>query len=72
VWRLLVLDEGHKVKNFDALISQAVHKVRAVCKLLLTGTPLQNNLRELWYSQIQNFVPLERMQRHSKITATPL
>jgi SNF2 family DNA or RNA helicase len=25
-----------------------VHKVRAVCKLLLTGTPLQNNLRELW------------------------
>ncbi len=47
-WRCLVLDEGHKVKNYDSQISQAMRRVRAEFTLLLTGTPLQNNLLELW------------------------
>jgi SNF2 family DNA or RNA helicase len=44
----LVLDEGHKIKRHDALVSQASRHIHCENKLLLTGTPLQNNLYELW------------------------
>lgn len=44
----LVLDEGHKVKGHETLIAQAVRKIHRGHTLLLTGTPLQNNLVELW------------------------
>ena len=47
-WRLLVLDEGHVLKNTETEISQTVRKMHFVSALLLTGTPLQNNLTELW------------------------
>lgn len=47
-WRYLVLDEGHKIKNENALISDAVRHINRQGLLLLTGTPLQNNLHELW------------------------
>jgi len=49
-WRCLVLDEGHKAKNEATQVAQALRKVavNAQYTLLLTGTPLQNNLRELW------------------------
>ena len=49
-WRCLVLDEGHKAKNEATQIAIALRKVVANAQytLLLTGTPLQNNLRELW------------------------
>ena len=48
VWRVLVLDEGHVVKNVDTEIAQTVRKMHFCTVLLLTGTPLQNNLVELW------------------------
>lgn len=48
VWRYVVLDEGHKIKNEKTLISQAVQGLSAEYRLVLTGTPLQNNLKELW------------------------
>ena len=48
VWQCVVLDEGHRVKNEDAQISTVVAKIKRVSMLLLTGTPLQNNLHELW------------------------
>jgi SWI/SNF-related matrix-associated actin-dependent regulator of chromatin subfamily A member 5 len=44
----LVLDEGHKVKGYDTLIAAAVRRVHCENRVLLTGTPLQNNLIELW------------------------
>ena len=47
-WRLLVLDEGHVIKNADTDISQTVRRMHFVNCVLLTGTPLQNNLTELW------------------------
>ncbi|KAG5335282.1 hypothetical protein C0989_001502 [Termitomyces sp. Mn162] len=47
-WTYCVLDEGHKIKNSDAFLSQKVHGLGSLCRLLLTGTPVQNNLRELW------------------------
>ena len=48
VWQCVVLDEGHRVKNEGAQISAVVAKIKRVSMLLLTGTPLQNNLHELW------------------------
>lgn len=47
-WHACVLDEGHKIKSSETLISQALQPVRSQHRLILTGTPLQNNLVELW------------------------
>lgn len=47
-WRLLVLDEGHVLKNIETEISQTVRRMHFASAVLLTGTPLQNNLTELW------------------------
>jgi SWI/SNF-related matrix-associated actin-dependent regulator of chromatin subfamily A member 5 len=44
----LVLDEGHKIKDANTLIAQAVRGIHRENALILTGTPLQNNLVELW------------------------
>lgn len=42
------LDEGHKIKNKDALVTQAVKQVKSPIRFVITGTPIQNNLGELW------------------------
>ena len=47
-WRVLVLDEGHRIKNEKTILYERLRLVKAQRKLLLTGTPLQNNLHELW------------------------
>ena len=46
-FRYLVLDEAQRVKNDQSLVSHAVRRIRSASALLLTGTPLQNNLHEL-------------------------
>ena len=46
-FRILCLDEGHKIKSEETLIAQAVRRIHCENRLLLTGTPLQNNLTEL-------------------------
>ncbi|KAK1077656.1 hypothetical protein LTR48_008701, partial [Friedmanniomyces endolithicus] len=48
VWRYAVLDEGHKIKNDKSDIALALQSLKAEHRLLLTGTPLQNNLKEFW------------------------
>ncbi len=47
-WDLAVLDEAHLVKNPDAKRSRAAKSLKAVRRLALTGTPVENNLAELW------------------------
>ncbi|KAH0827825.1 putative snf2 family dna-dependent atpase [Lanmaoa asiatica] len=46
-WDCIVFDEGHVLKNFQSQRYQALLKFEARWRLLLTGTPLQNNLQEL-------------------------
>lgn len=48
IWRYVVLDEGHKIKNNITNISTALKSVSTEYRLILTGTPLQNNLVEMW------------------------
>lgn len=44
----VVVDEAHRIKNDQSLASQALRRIPCFNKLLLTGTPIQNNLIELW------------------------
>eukprot|EP00884_Botryococcus_braunii_P013723 jgi/Botrbrau1/22351/Bobra.0002s0029.1 len=47
-WNYCVLDEGHVIRNPKTKISQAAKRVRAAQRLILSGTPIQNNVLELW------------------------
>lgn len=47
-WSYAVLDEGHKIRNPDAEVSLAAKQLRTVHRIILSGTPIQNNLNELW------------------------
>ncbi|KAL2752469.1 hypothetical protein ACRALDRAFT_1044516 [Sodiomyces alcalophilus JCM 7366] len=47
-WNYIVLDEGHLIKNPKAKISLAVKRLASNHRLILTGTPIQNNVLELW------------------------
>lgn len=43
-----VLDEGHIIKNSQSKLAKAVKEITANHRLILTGTPIQNNVLELW------------------------
>lgn len=47
-WGCIVLDEGHKIKNQKSHISQYIKSITCKNRIVLTGTPMQNNLAELW------------------------
>jgi len=47
-WRFLIIDEAHRIKNEHAQLSKTVRAFKTENRLLITGTPLQNNLHELW------------------------
>ena len=47
-WKYLIIDEAHRIKNENARFSQTVRLLHTQERLLITGTPLQNNLHELW------------------------
>ena len=47
-WAAMIVDEGQRLKNDKNLLYNALTQVRAPFKMLLTGTPLQNNQRELF------------------------
>ncbi|KAI8812605.1 SNF2 family N-terminal domain-containing protein [Cladochytrium replicatum] len=47
-WQYLVMDEAHRIKNENSNLAQIVRMLNSRNRLLLTGTPLQNNLHELW------------------------
>ena len=47
-WNYCVLDEGHLIKNPKAKTSMAVKRLKSNHRLILSGTPIQNNVLELW------------------------
>ncbi|XP_058791593.1 lymphocyte-specific helicase-like [Phymastichus coffea] len=47
-WRYIVIDEAQRIKNFETQLFRIVKSFTSANRLLLTGTPLQNNLTELW------------------------
>lgn len=47
-WEYLILDEGHRIKNMKCRLVRELKAIPTNAKVLLTGTPLQNSLAELW------------------------
>ncbi|KRX77424.1 Lymphocyte-specific helicase [Trichinella sp. T6] len=53
-WRYMIIDEGHRIKNSNSVLSLILRKISSDGRLLLSGTPLQNNVAELW--SLLNFI----------------
>lgn len=47
-WKYLIIDEAHRIKNENSSLSTVVRTMKTQFRILITGTPLQNNLHELW------------------------
>lgn len=47
-WDLIILDEGQRIKNWQSNVSQIVRSLRSTYALVLSGTPLENRLDELY------------------------
>ncbi|KAI2630559.1 SNF2 family N-terminal domain-containing protein [Xylaria nigripes] len=47
-WGYAVLDEGHKIRNPNAAVTMACKELLTPNRVILSGTPIQNNLVELW------------------------
>lgn len=73
-FRYLVIDEGHIIKNEQTEISASLRKLNFGASLLLTGTPLQNNMHELWallnflYPDLFNVASAERFDTSFNLT----
>ncbi|CAL8103794.1 unnamed protein product [Calicophoron daubneyi] len=48
LWNYVVLDEGHIIKSSKSKVARALKQLRARHRLILTGTPIQNRVCELW------------------------
>ncbi|KAH9822958.1 SNF2 family N-terminal domain-containing protein, partial [Melampsora americana] len=53
-WSYIVVDESHRLKNLECKLVQELKSYTSANRLLLTGTPLHNNLKELW--SLLNFI----------------
>ncbi|KAL9669003.1 hypothetical protein QQ045_006544 [Rhodiola kirilowii] len=63
-WKYLVVDEGHRLKNSKCKLLRELKYLPVENKLLLTGTPLQNNLSELW--SLLNFILPDIFSSHAE------
>lgn len=48
LWNYCVLDEGHMIKNVKTKLSRSIRTLTSRHRLILSGTPIQNNVTELW------------------------
>ncbi len=53
-WPLLVIDEGHRLKNPKCQLMAMLRRLQTGSRFLLTGTPVQNNMSEMW--SLMNFL----------------
>lgn len=63
-WKYVVVDEGHRLKNSNCKLRRELNYMPVENKLLLTGTPLQNNLAELW--SLLNFILPDIFSSHAE------
>jgi SNF2 family DNA or RNA helicase len=69
-WKYLILDEAHNIKNFKSQRWQILLNFNAQRRLLLTGTPLQNDLMELW--SLMHFLMPHIFRSHSQFKVRAL
>ncbi|XP_011622141.1 CHD3-type chromatin-remodeling factor PICKLE isoform X2 [Amborella trichopoda] len=69
-WECMIVDEGHRLKNKDSKLFQILKQYTTKHRVLLTGTPLQNNLDELFmlmhFLDAGKFASLEEFQEEFK------
>eukprot|EP01122_Echinamoeba_exundans_P000089 TRINITY_DN10072_c0_g1_i1.p1 TRINITY_DN10072_c0_g1~~TRINITY_DN10072_c0_g1_i1.p1 ORF type:complete len:2057 (+),score=467.34 TRINITY_DN10072_c0_g1_i1:166-6336(+) len=63
-WFYMILDEAHNIKNYQSQRWQTLLNYRSKRRLLLTGTPLQNDLMELW--SLMHFLMPHVFQSHKE------
>ncbi|KAI4215461.1 MAG: hypothetical protein LQ351_001930 [Letrouitia transgressa] len=65
-WKYIIVDEGHRLKNFNCKLVRELKQYTSESRLILSGTPLQNNLAELWsllnYLLPEAFADLEHFE----------
>ena len=70
-WAVLAVDEGHRLKNDDSMVYQALMEFNTQFRMCITGTPLQNSLRELWcllhFTQSERFPKWEEFEKHHRL-----
>ncbi|KAI9359264.1 SNF2 family N-terminal domain-containing protein [Zopfochytrium polystomum] len=66
-WRCVILDEAQRLKNKASKVSEALKTYKMEHKVLLTGTPLQNSLEELW--SLLNFIEPEKFSSEKAFQA---
>ncbi len=72
-WQMVVLDEAQAIKNFATQRSRAAMELTAAFKVILTGTPIENHLGELWnLFQFINPGLLGSLERFNKTFAIPI
>ena len=54
IWDYCIIDEAQQIKNADAQITKTIKRIQSNVRFALTGTPMENNLMELW--SIMDFV----------------
>lgn len=79
-WKYLVIDEGQRLKNINSVLLKKLKKLKTSNRLLLSGTPLQNNMHELWtllnfllpdiFSYIALFETWFKVNKYDKISTT--
>ncbi|MCX8492400.1 MAG: DEAD/DEAH box helicase [Cyclobacteriaceae bacterium] len=72
-WQYIILDESQAIKNPDARVTKAVNQLRSVNRIILSGTPVQNNTFDL-YSQFNFLNPglLGNREFFNREFATPI
>jgi len=63
-WQYLILDEAHRIKRTKTKQNQSLYKFTFDQCVLLTGTPIQNNLSELW--TVLNFLDRKKFSTYTK------
>lgn len=65
-WCYVIIDEAHRIKNEKSILARVVRCFATPRRILVTGTPLQNNLRELW--ALLNFLMPKVSRQRDRIT----
>ncbi|KXG27450.2 protein CHROMATIN REMODELING 24 isoform X2 [Sorghum bicolor] len=48
LWNYIILDEGHLIKNNKTQRAQSLYEIPCAHRIVISGTPIQNNLKEMW------------------------